>query len=266
MTTVNRAALLRLKLKDFLAGQFTTHDEWGDLGDLFKVRDIFANHDRLYRSLHFGDSDYSRAISEVLTSVEQRDPALIEGIADHLQLSTWLKTTAPAVHQQLYGGAFGALAGVTTASVNNSFDVTRTITRLEQALTSDPELALGSAKELLESVLKLILQAHGDANLTDDMPQLWKRVQQHLALDPKVAVAPSPAGQDVLKRMLAGVSQIILGLTEFRNLYGTGHGGVGPSPLEVRHAHLAVTMAGAAATFLMETHEAQQAGTRGVLP
>ncbi|WP_174366122.1 abortive infection family protein [Deinococcus sp. JMULE3] len=240
--------------------------KWDDLGDLFKIGDIFSDHTRLYRSLHFGDSDYARAISEVLTSVEQRDPALIEGIAEHLQLSTWLKANDPAVHQQLYGSAFGALVGVTTASVNSSFDVTRAITRLEQALTSDPELALGSAKELLESVLKLILQAHGDTNLTDDMPQLLKRVQQYLALDPKVALAPSAAGQDTLKQVLAGVSQIVRGLAELRNLYGTGHGGVGPSPLELRHAHLAVTTAGAAATFLMETHEAQQAGARGALP
>ena len=264
MPTLDRPPLLRLHLKNYLRDSFDTAEQWNDLGALFGFSDLVDRHDRLLRSLRFGDDDYGSSIADVLQQATARDPDIFERLAEHLNLGEHLRQTDKSAYQQLYGGASAALSVVRTSGLNSAIDVNQAVTRIQRALHDDPEQALGSAKELVETVVKKILVDHGETSVNDDLPKLIKRVQQKLNLDPGT-VAPSMPGVDAIRMMLSGLGQILHGLGELRNLYGTGHGKTGPTGLEERHAQLAVTAAGAAASFLMETHllQKQRAGSRG---
>jgi len=96
-------------------------------------------------------------------------------------------------------------------------------------MVDDPALAVGSAKELIESTAKAVLTERG--LLVDekaDLPALVKDAQQPLGLHPSSAT-PGPDGNDAVKRILGGVSSVAIGIGELRNRgYGTGHGALVP--------------------------------------
>jgi hypothetical protein len=119
------------------------------------------------------------------------------------------------------------------------------LTRIQRALPIDPELAIGSAKELIESTAKLVLDERGVTyNKGDDVVALIHRSQESIGLSP--AKAPSAGLDDgnSIKRILGGASSVAIGVAELRNQYGTGHGsGTVRTGLGPRHAHLAVNAA-----------------------
>ena len=81
-----------------------------------------------------------------------------------------------------------------------------------------------------------------------DLPALYKAV----ATKPKIA--PGQHTEDAFKRILGGAASVVEGLGSLRNKIGDAHGhgkkAVRPS---TRHAQLAVNLAGAMATFIVET-------------
>ncbi|HEX2744650.1 MAG TPA: abortive infection family protein [Streptosporangiaceae bacterium] len=92
--------------------------------------------------------------------------------------------------------------------------------------SEESALAVGSAKELIESTAKVVLTERGLPVVSDkaDLPELVRQVQQALGLHPSSA-APGPDGTEAVKRILGGVSTIAAGLAELRNRgYGPGHG------------------------------------------
>ncbi|MFO1117718.1 MAG: abortive infection family protein [Beijerinckiaceae bacterium] len=130
----------------------------------------------------------------------------------------------------------------------------------EKALTrrgSDPEGAITIARTLLETVCKRILDEH-DTAYTDkeDLPKLYGMAARALEL------APDQHSEEAIRSILGGAMAVVNGLGTLRNKLSDAHGRGGkrlrPS---ARHANLAVNMAGALATFLVETHT-----TRGRLP
>ena len=126
--------------------------------------------------------------------------------------------------------------------------------RIQESLSKDTSQAMGYAKELVESTCKHILAARREENLeSGDLPALIKRVQDGLDLGP-TEVPNDIKGCQAVKRVLGSLANIVQGLAELRNLYGTGHGR-GPDhkdPWE-RHARLCVNAAAALCLFLMET-------------
>ena len=127
--------------------------------------------------------------------------------------------------------------------------------RIKDSIDTDPSLAIGSAKELLESTLKTILLEMGvgfDKN--DDVPKLLKEAQKVLELVPS-NVDDAKKGADIIKVLLSNLGQVAIKTTELRNLYGTGHGKVKSKGLNSRHARLAVGAAITLCTFLLETFE-----------
>lgn len=128
------------------------------------------------------------------------------------------------------------------------------ITRIKKSIDEDPELAIGSVKELVESTLKTILT---ELKLTfgkdDDIPKLLKQVQKALDLVPD-QVDDSKKGADIIKVLLSNLGQVVIKLNELRNLYGTGHGlGRKRKGLNERHARLAVGAGITLSIFLLET-------------
>jgi len=135
------------------------------------------------------------------------------------------------------------------------FDIQQHILRITKNVEEDPELAIGSTKELLESVFKIILEQYGENPGTDDFPTLLKRVQKRLSLDPSSIKATK--GRDTTKRILSSIGQIVIGIDELRNLYGTGHGQARRSGVSPRHARLVVGTGSSLALFLIETFKGQ---------
>ena len=136
--------------------------------------------------------------------------------------------------------------------------ITQQITRMETAVNTDPGLAIGTAKELIETCCRTILKERGvkcsDAAEVTDLVKLTART---LALTPDDVSEKSKAAE-VIKRLLSNLGTIAQGVAELRNLYGTGHDKVaGAKGLDPRHAKLAVGAAATLAVFLVETHNAK---------
>jgi hypothetical protein len=130
------------------------------------------------------------------------------------------------------------------------------IRRIEQSVHSDPALAIGTAKELIETCCKTIMAERGKpVTGASDIPKLTKATLKELKLIPE-GVPDETRGGDVIKRLLQNLGTIGNSLAELRGLYGTGHGKHGKaSGLSSRHAKLAVGAASTLVTFLFETHE-----------
>jgi Abortive infection C-terminus len=142
------------------------------------------------------------------------------------------------------------------AAVLNGNHLQDQIRRMEASVETDPSLAIGTAKELIETCCKTILAERGKhVTGAPDVLTLTKETLKELKLVPEGI--PDPArGADVIKRLLGNLGSIGNGLAELRNLYGTGHGKHGGSTgLKPRHAKLAVGAANALTVFLFETHK-----------
>ena len=130
------------------------------------------------------------------------------------------------------------------------------IVRIQNSVDSDPELAIGTAKELVESCCKTILSERGvKPGPNDDLPKLARRVAEELELVPD-NVSNVAKGSKVIKGILSSLSTISQHTAELRGLYGTGHGQDGGyRGLQPRHARLAASAAITYATFVFETHQ-----------
>lgn len=157
----------------------------------------------------------------------------------------------------------GILAAKETLSGTDVTYVSQQITRMEAAVNQDPELAIGTAKELGETCCKSILTEAGVAfSKSDDVPKLVKSTVTLLQLTPDDIPEQAKAA-DTIKRLLSNLASITQGVAELRNQYGTGHGKLGANKgLQSRHAKLAVGAASTLAVFLAETHNVRS-GKKG---
>ena len=140
-----------------------------------------------------------------------------------------------------------------------SFDanyLTKQIQRMKDSVETDADLAIGTAKELIETCCMTILtEREVEIPAKHNISKLAKATFKELNLVPE-GIPNAARGVDVIKRLLSNLSTVTLGLAELRNLYGTGHGKHGStSGLTPRHAKLAVGAASTLAAFLFETHE-----------
>lgn len=136
------------------------------------------------------------------------------------------------------------------------------VDRIRKAIDEDPDLAIGTSKELLETTCKSIIADYGVVfDPGWDITRLVKEARDVLKLIPE-DIPDSAKGSEVIKRILGSLAQVSQGLAELRNLYGTGHGKDGKfRGLTARHARLAAGCATALATFLFETHETRKEKT-----
>lgn len=154
------------------------------------------------------------------------------------------------------GGALPQLGQVIEVAAHlDAPELVRLTARLHSAVDSDPELAIGTAKELVESACKTILEDQGIAPDPNwDLTRLGKEARDCLALLPS-DVPDGAKGAEAIKKLLANLGVVVQALGEVRNLYGTGHGkGLKRQAIRPRHARLAVGAATSLVTFLLETH------------
>lgn len=133
--------------------------------------------------------------------------------------------------------------------------IAQQITRMEASVLNDPALAIGTAKELVETCCKTILETRNVAfSKSADLPELVKLTTKELELTPD-DIPDKAKAADTVKRLLSNLATITQGIAELRNQYGTGHGkAAGSKGLGPRHAKLAVGAASTLAVFLAETH------------
>ena len=127
--------------------------------------------------------------------------------------------------------------------------------RMEEALESDDlELAIGTAKELIETCCRTILEKRGAQLIGNpELSDLTKAVFKELKLT-NDDISPNLAGADSIRRMQSNLSSLSNEIGRLRNLYGTGHGKTAEMPtLSKRHAKLIVSSAAALTVYLFET-------------
>jgi hypothetical protein len=128
--------------------------------------------------------------------------------------------------------------------------------RIDRDLKSDPSSAIGSSKELVETVCKQILDGYSEPySRGDDLLDLYKKVQRVLRLNAE-AVPDDRKGSAAAQKTLRALVTAIPSLAELRNAIGSGHGRTKRSPALTRHARLAFNASVAVTEFLLDTwHE-----------
>lgn len=132
------------------------------------------------------------------------------------------------------------------------------IRRLRQN-TEDPALLLGTAKELLESVAKFVLQelrVQGSGqNL--NFNKLWHLARKRLGILPE-QVAGDGKGSKAIKAILDSAWKIVEQVNVLRNLQGTGHGRTLPPGVTAEQALLVVRETCSIAEFTLATLDRQR--------
>lgn len=137
-----------------------------------------------------------------------------------------------------------------TASIHDE------IRRIEDSIETDPALAIGSSKELIESVCKTILDAKGVTHVKGaDLSELMKATSKALKMAPD-DIPNAARGAELVKRTLHSLAAVVGSIGELRSLYGSGHGKTANAKgLQPRHARLVAGSATTLVTFLWETFE-----------
>lgn len=137
----------------------------------------------------------------------------------------------------------------------NTAYVNGKINTMTDAIHKDTDLAIGTAKELLETTCKSILRQKGiEINTNWTLPQLLKATTNSLDFEPKEASDPEKA-EKAIKQILGGISSIVQGVGELRNGYGTGHGKDADfKGLEIKYAKLLVGVVSEIAILYLATN------------
>ncbi len=188
----------------------------------------------------------------MLPRIIMNDPEKLRIIEEFVGLEQWLKENDTSLHAELYdlGEMISLKELEQVAKRLDIVELNKHAARIRKGIREDPEQALGSAKELLETVLKAVLVIEGERS-NDDISDLLKKAQKELDLDPRTLGDDTP-GKETIKRVLSSLGQIVTGVAEVRGLYGTGHGRYRSRELEIAHARLVVNAAITAATFILE--------------
>src|SRR5690606_34263817 len=140
--------------------------------------------------------------------------------------------------------------------IMNAEYVTQQISLMESSIESAPHVAIGVAKELIETCCKSIFDEREETyDKNWDLPRLMKETTKLLKLTPEDIPNETKAANSI-KQILGSLSSVVQGISEIRNEYGSGHGKDGKfRGLQPRHAKLAVGAATTLAIYLLETNQ-----------
>lgn len=225
-----------------LVEEYYSSIDWTNPKDIKKVLNVYTDvlHDLSKENDIWDNGDLRKEWTEKLTKTLKRDGYEFNG-------------TSIVARGQV---EFEQLESATDLLDRTHFQ--EYIERMKLSVETDPGLAIGSAKELMESTLKTILtELKIGYDKNDDIPKLLKETQKALDLVP-ADVDDAKKGADLIKILLSNLGQVPIKIAELRNLYGTGHGKEKRKGLNSRHARLAVGSAITLCTFLLETFDLKQ--------
>lgn len=274
----------RLPEPDFLARIYPLHEmpstdhRFQDAGgDIWQHRENnddweadWVFYDSRFELMHGDDEVFLKFLAETVHPVVRRDAdeatALVAAYNTHLLHDGYELVEVSRISDRPVYTARSTLSVPTAlrevehaSPLADQEFLSRQITRMEAAVESDPELAIGTAKEFVESCCKTVLHAHGvEIDQRWKMPRLMRETAAHLDLTPEGVPADAPAGE-AIRSVLGNLAAIVGGIADLRNDYGTGHGRApGQGGLQPRHARLAAGAAATLARFLFETYEQRQ--------
>jgi hypothetical protein len=235
--------------------------------------------DSRFRLIDGSADQFLRFLCEVVHPVVRpdRDEALklVLHFNDQLRPSGWELYEEERIagrprfsYRQLRGDSSRAvLRARTVADALNAGWMAKEIERLENAIDRDPALAIGTAKELIETCCKSILTKRAVSfTKSEDLGDLTKKVAKELQLVPE-GVTDETKGAENIRLILRNLTQLTNNLAQLRGLYGTGHGRDGQHRgLQPRHARLAVASAVAFIDFVSETFLHRQSSHVGPNP
>jgi hypothetical protein len=297
------ANLVKLTVGECLVEEMDA-GKWTKLGLLTDTKDRIEGHGRLLRSLYFGDDDYESCVLDMVPvvlgevpdpvpdpwagplappalepaplSLFERFPHLVT-VTEFLDLPAWLAPRNPQMFQRLFLAASSAtmpdgtvLSQAEAAAARLEVDeMRRQVERIRRDHATDPEAAVGQAKELIETACKTILGLTGEVpGGKEDLPKLVTRTLRHLGLDPSQL---EESAADVVelraaKRVLGGVAAVLNGAGELRNARGTGHGRSGSPLIDASLARLTAGLVLPTVIYLIEAYEVRTGATEQPAP
>ena len=217
--------------------------------------------------LHAPDETFLRFLAEMVHPIVRPDQeereAYLEVFNKHLAAEGWeIGIVSHVGAHSIYGGRrlrqmpAAVPGGVKELAETLGEYVSKQVTRMEVSFANEPDLAIGTAKEFVETVCKTILKERGiGMPKDDDMPALVKLTVDSLPVVPGGIEDPA-RWKKTTRQLVNNLSSLGRSLAELRNAFGTGHGRpAGKVGLDTHHARLAVQMATAVGVFLYEVHE-----------
>ena len=123
--------------------------------------------------------------------------------------------------------------------------------RANDRLGNEPDAAITSARSLIESVCKHILEEVGEES--NDHDNIYRQTSRLLDL------APDQQSEEQFRQLAGACNAIVGSLNSIRNNFADAHGrGELETPPSLRHAELAVNVAGSLALFLVRTRLEQR--------
>ena len=221
--------------------------------------------DTRFDLLNCPDEEFSKFLCEMLHPVIRQTPSEQEQLVTYINeqiekvgfrlIEADFIAGRPEYEIQQFLSANILKKGASAADLLNSNSMRKEIARIENSIYTDPELALGTSKELIESCCKTILENEKVEYAKLDFPKLVRTTLQTLNLT-RDSISNDARGSENIKNILSSLSTIVLNLNELRNIYGTGHGKHGSykSGFKSRHAQLVASCAITFALFVSETY------------
>jgi hypothetical protein len=228
--------------------------DWIEVGYFAGTPGLIKNDPVLLPALRAGDEAYRVRVFAVLEELTEHIHP--DELVRYLKLPDWLGEHDPALGRELFLTGDDALDELSHAAETDDIpELKRQIDRIRRTTTTDPEIAIGQAKEMLETVMKAILDEHGP-NSDIDIIKLVKMTREKLGLD-------GGGASTYRNRTLSNLTQLVEGINKLRNLYGTGHGRSRAGETDPAHAKLVVDSAAALCVFFLEIDRQQQATSSG---
>jgi hypothetical protein len=221
---------------------------------------------------HIEEVDFQQRRKELISTPFLRDrlPRFLRTCSDLKQFWGFIKLKSSTYQgrREYLWGEFGPLItefeGTSPApsdtnvaealSLLNSDAIHESWRRALDRRLDDSDGAITAARTLLETVCKHILDDIGVCYKEHaELPKLFGMTADVLDLSPKKQLDP------IFRQVLGGCTAVVEGIGAIRNALGDAHGkGQSFVKPELRHAELAVNLAGAAATFLVQTWEVKK--------
>jgi hypothetical protein len=202
-------------------------------------------------TVSWSDADHIRRVLRVYESViTEFPPDDLTRLTKVMKLDGWLVDENCRI-VAIDGGPLRGLSGLD--QIRGAEGIHEAFARVTRLLDDDPAGTVGAVKELIESTAKTVLESlHIEVPAGEDMPWLIKRTQTELGLAASTVREDVDSSQAV-KKILGGLSGVVIGIVELRNAEGSGHGRSRGTRLTHRHARLALNGARAWCEIVLDT-------------
>lgn len=243
-------------------------DIWQHRVNNFDWDDDWVFTDERFNLMHCDDASFLQFLCEMLHPIVRNDTTKVSRLSqmfnEYLAKDNFEIVEKTRISERpIFIGRYKLLGrGTIQKSKKEIVDflsdeyVVKQINLMESAIENSPELAIGTAKELIETICHTILiERKIDVDKNWDLLQLLKQTTKQLNLTPE-GIPDEAKASKTIKSILGSLTTVVQGISELRNQYGSGHGKKATfKGLTSRHAKLSVGAASTLAIFLLETHK-----------